>query len=152
MAYHHRYRRPTLLNTLMFRLSLLPPFNPFSEFPMPTSRRNTIIRAVATVAGDIAAGVAVATTCVWLIEFATLGLFLSFLAWLLGALIALALSQYVVHPAVTVLLCDRKLDLAIDAVSSLAKTASELGVGIGSPVWDPLRRGWSRFTAASTTA
>ena len=113
------YRQPSLLNTLLFRLSLLNPVIS-KEFPMSTSRRNTIIRSVATVAGDVATGVAVASACVWLIEAATLGLFLSFLVWLIGALLALALSQYVVHPTLTVVLSDAKLDLAVDAVSGLA--------------------------------
>lgn len=86
---------------------------------MPTSRRNVIIRTVATITGDIATGVAVASACIWLIETAALGLFLSFLVWLLGTLAALALSQYVVHPALTALLSDSKLDLAVDAVTLL---------------------------------
>ena len=114
-----RPRQPSAWNTLKFRLSLLPLFNPLSEFPM-TSRRNTLIRTVAAVAGDVAAGVAVAAACLWLIEAATLGLFLSFMVWLLGALIALALSQYVVHPTVAIVLSSRKLDVGIDALSGLA--------------------------------
>ena len=118
-VYHRRYRQPTLLNTLLFKLSLLPIINPMSEFPMSTSRRNVIIRTIATVAGDIAAGLAVASACIWIIETAALGLFLSFLIWLIGTLLALALSQYVVHPALTVLLSDSKLDLAVDAVTLL---------------------------------
>ena len=118
-VYHRRYRQPTLLNTLLFKLSLLPIINPMSEFPMSTSRRNVIIRTIATVAGDIAAGLAVASACIWIIESAALGLFLSFLVWLIGTLLALALSQYVVHPALTVLLSDAKLDLAVDAVTAL---------------------------------
>ena len=119
MTYRRRFRKPSLLNTLLFRLSVLNPLTP-TEFPMSNSRRNIIIRSVATVCGDIATGVAVASACVWLIEAAALGLFLSFLVWLLGALLALALSQYVVHPTLTVLLSDAKLDLAVDAVSDLA--------------------------------
>ena len=118
-SYRRRYRQPSLLNTLLFRLSLLNPLTP-TEFPMSNSRRNIIIRSVATVVGDIATGVAVASACVWLIEAAALGLFLSFLVWLLGTLIALALSQYVVHPALTVVLSDAKLDLAVDAVTLMA--------------------------------
>ncbi len=148
MAHRRSYRKPSLLNRLLFDFSLLPIFNPMSEFPMRTSRRNTIIRAVAAVSGDIAAGIVMASACVWLIEAATLGLFLSFLAWLLGALIALALSQYVVHPGVNVLLSDRKLDLAIDALSAVARNAERFGAGPGSPMWDPLRRGWSRFSTS----
>jgi hypothetical protein len=116
MAYR-RTRRPSLLNTLMFKLSLLNPFNP-TEFPM-SSRRNILIRTVATVAGDIAVGIAVATACAWFIEAAALGLFLSFLAWLLGALAALAFSQYVVHPATSVLLCDHKLDAVVDLATGV---------------------------------
>lgn len=112
------YRQPSLLNELMFKLSLLNPFTP-TEFPM-SSRRNIIIRTVATIAGDIATGVAVASACIWIIETAALGLFLSFLIWLLGTIAALALSQYVLHPALSVALSDCKLDLAVDAVTGLA--------------------------------
>ena len=116
--YSRRYRQPSLLNTLLFKASLLNPFTP-TEFPM-SSRRNLIIRTVATVSGDIATGLAVAAAAVWIIETAAFGLFLSFLIWLLAALAALALSQYVVHPALTVVLSDQKLDLAVNAVTSLA--------------------------------
>ena len=114
-----RIRQPSAWNTLKFKLSLLPIFNPMSEFPM-SSRRNTLIRTVAAVSGDIATGIAMAAACVWLIEAAALGLFLSFLLWLLGTLIALAFSQYVVHPAVAVVLSNRKLNLAIETLSGLA--------------------------------
>lgn len=117
---------PSLWNTLRFRISTLTLFNPSSRFSM-SSRRNTLIRTVATVCGDIAVGVAMASSCVWLIEAATLGLFLSFLAWLLAAILTLALSQYVVHPVSTALLCDRKLDLAVDALSELANVATVAG-------------------------
>ena len=86
---------------------------------MSTSRRNVLIRTISTIAGDIATGLAVASACIWIIETAALGLFLSFLLWLIGTLLALALSQYVVHPALTTLLSDSKLDLAVDAVTLL---------------------------------
>jgi hypothetical protein len=118
-VYRRRFRQPSFLNNLLFELSLFPIFNPMSEFPMSTSRRNVIIRTVTTVAGDIATGLAVASACIWIIESAALGLFLSFLLWLIGTLLALALSQYVVHPALAVLLSDSKLDLAVDAVTLL---------------------------------
>lgn len=85
-----------------------------------STRRNLIIRTVATIVGDFTTGVAVASLAVWIIETAALGLFLSFMVWLISALIALALSQYVVHPALTVVLSDRKLDAAVQAVSGLA--------------------------------
>ena len=56
-----------------------------------SSRRNTVIRTVAALCGDIAVGVALATACGWVIEAAALGLFLSFLLWLVGTLLALAI-------------------------------------------------------------
>jgi hypothetical protein len=87
---------------------------------MPTTRRNTIVRLIATITGDIAAGIAMASAALWIIETASLGLFLAFLAWLLAGIAALALSQFVVHPACTVLLSDQKLDLAVTALSGLA--------------------------------
>ena len=122
-VYRRRYRQPSLLNNLLFRLSVLNPLTP-KEFPM-SSRRNIIIRTVATITGDIAAGLACASVALWLIETAALGLFLSFLTWLICAIAALALSQFVVHPAVTVLMSDKKLDIAVDAVSGLATQLSE---------------------------
>jgi len=116
-AYTRRYHQPSLLNTLLFRLSSLN----FPEFPMPTSRRNMLIRTVATITGDIAAGLACAFVAVWIIETAALGLFLSFLVWLIAAITSLALSQYVVHPAVSIVLSDSKLDLAVNAMSGFAQ-------------------------------
>ena len=118
-TYSRRYRQPSLLNTLMFRLSLLNPLTS-KEFPMST-RRNIIIRTVATVTGDIASGIAMASVAIWIIQAATLGMFLSFLLWLLAAIASLALSQYVLHPAVKVLLSDSKLDLAVDAVAQVGE-------------------------------
>ena len=85
-----------------------------------SSRRNILIRTVATVVGDIAVAMAMASACIWLIEAATLGLFLSFLVWLLASLIALALSQYVWHPAVTIVLSSQKLDDGIKALNGLS--------------------------------
>lgn len=85
-----------------------------------STRRNLIIRTVATIVGDFTTGMAIASLAVWIIETAALGLFLSFMVWLISALVALALSQYVVHPALTVVLSDHKLDVAVQAVSGLA--------------------------------
>lgn len=87
------------------------------------NRRNFFIRSIAVVAGDIAIGTALASACLWLIDAATLGLFLSFIAWLLTALLALAVSQHVIHPTVQVLLSDRKLDAAVDTIHSLLQSA-----------------------------
>lgn len=92
---------------------------------MSKSRRNLLIRTVATVSGDIATGIALASAAFWFIETAALGLFLSFLIWLLAALAALALSQYVVHPALSVALSDRKLDDAIEAASAATRQLSQ---------------------------
>ena len=88
---------------------------------MSVSRRNVIIRSVATLAGDIAVGVAVGTACAWIIATASLGLFLSFLLWLLGLLLSLALSQYLVHPAVNAMLSDRKLEDVVLVASTFSK-------------------------------
>ena len=95
-----------------------------------SSRRNTLIRTVAAVSGDIATGIAMAAACVWLIEAAALGLFLSFLLWLLGILIALALSQFAVHPVVAVMLSNRKLDASINAISGMADQVTLVGTQI----------------------
>ena len=85
-----------------------------------SSRRNILIRTVTSVVGDIAVAMAMASACLWLIEAATLGLFLSFLVWLLASLIALALSQYVVHPAIAIVLSSQKLDDGINALNGLS--------------------------------
>lgn len=132
-SYSRRYRQPSLLNTLMFRLCLLNPLTP-KEFPMSNSRRNIIIRTVATIVGDIAVGVAIASVAVWIIQAATLGLFLSFLLWLLASLASLAFSQYVVHPAVKVLLSDSKLDLAVDAITLFGGSLARFTRSVLKPV------------------
>jgi hypothetical protein len=62
----------------------------------------------------------------WIIESATLGLFLAFIVWLLAAMASLALSQFVVHPATKGLLSDQKLDLAVNALSGLAARLTQL--------------------------
>jgi hypothetical protein len=112
-----------------------------------SARRNFFIRAVGTVAGDFAVGFALATACIWVIEGAALGLFLSFLLWLLALIVALALSQYVVHPVAAVALSDRKLDQGIDALASLARSAGDLAQDLGAPPWEQLRQSVSRFAA-----
>jgi len=140
-AKHYRvYRQPSLWNSLKFRISLLPIFNPMSRFPM-SSRRNTIIRAIATVTGDIAFGIAIASACFWLIEVAALGLFLGFLVWLLGLLLSLALSQYVVHPVTELLLSDRKLDAGLAAAASVANAVSNLGNKFGHGLLRSMKQG-----------
>ena len=110
------------------------------------SRRNFFIRTVAAFAGDFSVGFSMAVACTWVIQSAALGLFLSFLLWLLALVASLALSQYVVHPLAAALLSDRKLDRGIELLSSLGRTASDLGLGVGSPVWSQLRRRASGFS------
>jgi hypothetical protein len=99
-----------------------------------SSRRNFFIRSIATMTGDIAVGYAFGATCVWIIQSAALGLFLGFLLWLLAILMALTVSQYVVHPTVTFALCDRKLDRGIDALSGLVDTARSFGLDLRAPL------------------
>ncbi len=99
-----------------------------------SSRRNYFIRTVASVTGDLAAGLALAAACTWVIQVAVLGVFLSFLLWLLGLIAWLALSQYTIHPVIAALLSDRKLDqgLAISA-EALSTTAF-----LATALWDSL--------------
>ena len=132
-SYSRVYRQPSLLNRLLFRLTVLNPLTP-KEFPM-SSRRNILIRTVATVVGDIATAMAMASACIWLIEAAAFGLFLSFLLWLIAALLAMAASQYLMHPAVTLLLSDRKLDHGIEALSSMADLVSKGGFQTAAQLW-----------------
>ena len=131
------YRETSLLNSLLLKFGSLNPLT-FKEFPM-TSRRNVLIRTVATVVGDIAVAMAFASACIWLIEFATLGLFLSFLVWLIAALLAMAASQYLVHPTVTLLLSDRKLDRAIEAMSSMTELVSKSGLQGAFHLWSKFK-------------
>ena len=95
-----------------------------------STRRNLIIRTVATIVGDFTTGVAIASLAVWIIETAALGLFLSFLVWLLGALGALAFSQFVVHPATSVLLCNHKLDAVVSLPSGVFKPYAGVSTAI----------------------
>lgn len=143
--YSQRYRQPSLWNTLRFRISLHPLFNPLSRFPM-SSRRNTVIRTVAALCGDIAVGVALAAACAWVIEAAALGLFLSFLLWLVGTVLALALSQYLIHPAVQLVLSDRKLDAVCKALASLTNTPPNTGAQVSEGVMNFGRKSWESVT------
>jgi hypothetical protein len=97
------------------------------EFTMTNTRRNDIIRTVAAITGDLAVGVTLASVATWVIETAALGVFLSFLVWLIYAVAALALSQFVIHPAVTALASDRKLDLGIKVLATVANEATLIG-------------------------
>jgi len=70
-------------------------------------RRNVIIRTVTCLGADIATGIAIASAMSWIIQFAALGIFLSFLLWLVAAFATLAFSQFVLHPMLTTALSDR---------------------------------------------
>lgn len=111
---------------------------------MSTTRRNVLIRSITGLCGDIAVSVAIASTCIWIIEAASLGFFLSFLLWLLSALASLALSQMVVHPAVTALLSDRKLDAGLERVAGVADAVNKTGaqlMGLAKSTW--ARKPWA---------
>lgn len=110
----------------------------------PNPRRNALIRTVIALGGDVAAAIAMASVCVWLIEVAALGLFLSFLLWLATSIATLAFSQKVVHPTVQALLSDRKLDdavaLATGTVQVVGQLASQLAGPLGQRLWRHVQR------------
>jgi ABC-type sugar transport system permease subunit len=110
-----------------------------------TIRRNLFIRSVASVTGDFAVGLGLAVACSWIIQAASLGLFLSFLLWLIALVLGLALSQYAMHPAVQFVLSDRKLDQGTDALVSAGQALADLGVDLRAPAWGPLRRQFGRI-------
>ena len=105
-----------------------------------TSRRNNLIRTVVALGGDVAAGIALASVCVWLIEVAALGLFLSFLLWLITSVAALAVSQFVVHPMVQALLSESKLNDAVALATGTAQLVSQLGGALGQELWRKVQR------------
>lgn len=88
---------------------------------------------MASLAGDIALATAVASACSWLIQSAALGLFLAFLVWLMGLILSLALSQYLVHPAVQWLLADDKLSRGFAAAAEFSTWATNLAAQANSP-------------------
>lgn len=113
-----------------------------------SARRNFFIRSIATITGDVAVGYAFGAACVWVIQSAALGLFLGFWLWLLAIFLALAVSQYVVHPAAAVLLSDSKLDRGIDVLSGLVDTARSFGLDLRSPLLRELKQRMARFARA----
>ncbi len=93
-------------------------------------RRNLFIRTVAAVTGDLVLAFSIASACTWAIQVATLGLFRSFLLWLVALIGYLALSQFLLHPALAALLSDRKLDdglaLSAETVRATAEIARQV--------------------------
>ena len=110
--------------------------------------RLSLLRSAAGIAGDAAVAAALIQTCLWITQAASLRLFLQFMLWLLAALIALAVSQYLVHPVVNVLLADDKLTRA-------GRAFAQMRSGIGSYVtpaaknapWGDVLTGLSRLKA-----
>jgi hypothetical protein len=144
-----RRRTPGLWNTAKFRLSLLPVFNDFSEFPMSTSRRNVIVRCVTSMVGDIALAVAVVAGCAWIIEAASLGFFLAFLVWLMATLAALAFSQLVLHPVVNMILSDRKFDDTVDTLVGLVQSFDAIGGEALDSATRHAKSAWARVRKAT---
>lgn len=99
-------------------------------------RRNYVNRAIAALVGDMAVATTVAAGCAWVIETASFGLFLAFMAWLVGLFIWLTLSQHAVHPFVAALLSDRKLDEGI----TLSERSIRKGVFVASCLWTALQQ------------
>ena len=81
--------------------------------------RYSTLRATVSLAGDAGAAIAIASACAWIIESAALGLFLSFLVWLLGLIMSLALSQHIVHPTIQFAMADDKLNRGRALASAL---------------------------------
>ena len=90
-------------------------------------RNQTLYRTVATLTGDITIGLLFSSICIWIINVAALGIFLSFLAWLIAAILAMAASQYLIHPTVNFLLCDRKLERVVQKTHGLAGVFIKVG-------------------------
>lgn len=109
-------------------------------------RRNIFIRSVVGLTGDFAVGFALGLACIWIIEVAALGLFLSFLLWLIALVAGLAISQYALHATVQFALSDRKLDRGIEVLASLSQALADLGFDFRSSGWSELRHRFDRFT------
>ncbi len=97
-------------------------------------RKKTLIRTLAALTGDLLIGFAVTSACLWLIHVASLGLFLAFLVWLIAAVVALALSQFVIHPTVQFALSDRKLDDIVRGSQGMTEAVMRAGVQVGETV------------------
>lgn len=102
-----------------------------------STRINFFIRAVATITGDITIGYAMASACIWMIQSAALGLFLSFLLWLIAVVASLAFSQHALHPAVSLLLSDRKLDQGLAVSAEALRSGTDAARQLWS--WAQLR-------------
>lgn len=109
------------------------------------SRRNALVRTITAFTGDIAIGLAMASTCTWIIQTAALGLFMSFMLWLLGVILSLALSQYVIHPVTQLLLSDRKLNDGFAVATGMVEVLAHLNNKARQSLFSTLQQGVSRF-------
>ena len=105
-----------------------------------TERRKAMIRMLASISGDVAVGMVLASACMWMIHIAAWGIFLSFLAWLIAAVLALVISQYVVHPTVKFVLSDRKFDDVTRRVFGLTELFYAQGIRSSQDIWHTLKR------------
>ena len=110
-------------------------------------RRNFWIRAVAGITGDFCIGLAMGSACVWIIQAAPLGLFLSFVLWVLAVALALSFSQHVLYPFLGFALSDRKLNHGMDALASLVERVSQYSADDAAPLWRAVHCGLGRFAA-----
>ncbi len=116
-----------------------------------SASRIYLLRSAAGLAGDAAVAAALIQGCLWIVEAAALGLFLQFMLWLLAALIALAISQYLIHPAVELLLADDKLTRTGRAIAELRRGFEQhVGPTVKDAPWDKAFAGLSRFMPKPT--
>ena len=104
------------------------------------ARRHALIRSVAALTGDVVVGATLAAAVTWLINTATLGIFVSFLTWLLASLVWLVASQYAVFPAVGFLLSDSKLEAMADGMGALRSVFGAASAAAGRDLWRGLSR------------
>ena len=109
-------------------------------FDQAKARRRALIRSVAALTGDVVVAATLAAAVTWLLNTATLSIFLSFLAWLVAALVWLIASQYVVYPAVGFLFSDSKLEAAAEAMGSLRGVFGAASSAAGRDLWHGLSR------------
>lgn len=116
------------------------------------SRRNTLIRTITSFTGDIALGLAMASACTWIIQSAALGIFMSFMLWLLVVILSLALSQYLIHPASQLLLSDHKLDEGIDVALGMVAVLANLTNKAREGLWFTLQQSAGSFGFGRSSA
>lgn len=97
-------------------------------------RKKILFRTLAALTGDMLIGITISGACLWLINVASLGLFLAFLLWLVAIVVSMALSQYVVHPTVHFVLSDHKLDEVIRGSQGMTNAVMRAGAQMGEHV------------------